>query len=526
MERSLSLREDPERFTEQCIERLRRATGESFAGAARHTAAVRLLVEGLADSLNTMEPQGFMGSIDAFRDTHVTAPGSCPSPLPGIIAAMEETVREQELDAEEALFLWGLFHKARQRSAPAAAFIISRDEGGPGGVALADLKREVAERKRAEKDLRESERRFRDIAEFVPQIIFEMDADCMVTFVNRQAYDIYGYTPRDVKKGLMALNLVHPSDLPRIRQTLQAIAEGTPSRETEFTAVRKDGTTFPVIAHVARIMKGGRFAGWRGIIVDITERKKAEERLKEKERKFRDIAELSPQVIFEQDPNGVVTYANRRGLELFGYTEEDLTGGAVLGMDLFPGYEQERVRENIARIIAGEREVTGNEYMVKKKDGTTFPSIIYTTAIFSQGELTGLRGVLVDTTELKKADRELRERERRFRDLAESVPQVIFEMDKNRRITFANRQAFEMFGYDEEDLSRGIDAFSLFVPEDLPPMTENLEKVARGKTSPGNEYTAVRKDGTTFPVIIHVARIMDESRLVGFRGIIVDITER
>ncbi len=526
MERSLSLREDPERFTEQCIERLRRATGESSTGAAKHTAAVRLLVEGLADSLNTMDPQGFMGSIDACRDTHATAPGSSPSFLSGIIAAMEETVTEQELDAEEALFLWGLFHKARQRSAPAAAFNLSRDGRESGDSALAELRREVAERRRAEKDLRESERRFRDIAEFVPQIIFEMDADCMVTFVNRQAYDIYGYTPRDLRKGIMGLDLVHPADLPRIRQTLQAIAEGTPSTETEFTAIRKDGTTFPVIAHVARIMKGGRFAGWRGIIVDITGRKETEEKLKESERKFRDIAELSPQVIFEQDPNGVVTYANRRGLELFGYTEEELLAGTVTAMDLLPEREHARVRENVAKILVGEREMAGNEYTVKRRDGSTFPAIIYTTAIFSQGELTGLRGVLVDITELKKADRELRERERRFRDLAESVPQVIFEMDKNRTITFANRQAFEMFGYDEEDLSRGIDAFSLFVPEDLPAMTENLGRIALGGTSAGNEYTALRKDGTSFPVIIHVARIMDEGRLVGFRGIIVDITER
>ena len=523
----LSLREDPVRITEHCIESLCQATGESRTQAARHTSAVRLLVEGLADSLNTLTPQGFMDAVDACRDTHATVPASSPFPLSGIIAALEETVMEQEgSDAQQTRFLWGLFCMARRKTATAAVSNTSEDEREPGEITLAELKREVAERRKAEKELRESERRFRDIAEFVPQVIFEMDADCMLTFVNRQAYDIYGYTPHDVKKGIMGLDLVHPADVPRIRQTLQAIAEGKPSTGSEFTTLRKDGTTFPVIAHVARIMKGGRFAGWRGIIVNITERKQAEEKLKESERKFRDIAELSPQVIFEQSPDGVVTYANKRGLELFGYTEEDLTAGTVTGMDLFPEHEHARVRENLAKIIAGERETTGNEYTAKMKDGTTFPAIIYTIAIFSEGKLAGLRGVLVDTTELKKADRELRERERRFRDLAESVPQVIFEMDETRRITFANRQAFEIFGYDEEDLSRGIDAFSLFVPEELPAMAENLRRMARGEASTGNEYTAVRKDGTSFPVIIHVARILSEGRLVGFRGMIVDITER
>ncbi len=510
----------------QCIRRLRQATGESPAEAGRYTAAARLLVEGLADSLDTMDPGRFMRSMDACRDAQATAPDSSSFPLPGIMEALEEMVMEQEHDAEQARFLWGLFHEARRRNTPAAVPKTSGDERKSGETALAELKKEVAERRKAEKELRESERRFRDIAEFVPQVIFEMDTDCMLTFVNRQAYDIYGYTPREVRKGIMGLDLVHPADLPRIRKTLQAIAEGTPSTGSEFTAVRKDGTTFPVIAHVARVMKGGRFAGWRGIIVNITERKQAEERLKESERKFRDIAELSPQVIFEQDPDGAVTYTNKRGLELFGYTEEDLTGGTVTGMDLFPEHEHARVRENLAKIVAGERETAGNEYMVKRKDGTTFPAIIYTIAIFSRGELTGLRGVLVDITQLKKADRELRERERRFRDLAESVPQVIFEMDEMRRITFANRQAFEIFGYDEKDLLGGIDAFSLFIREDIPRMTDNLRKIARGEASSGNEYTAVRKDGTSFPVIIHVARIMDDGRLMGFRGMIVDITQR
>ncbi|HNT43030.1 MAG TPA: PAS domain S-box protein [Syntrophorhabdaceae bacterium] len=520
-----SLREDPEKTAAQCVQRLWQATGESPAEAGKCTALARLLVDGLADSVEAMDPGRFMDSIDACRPDHATMPGPSPFPLSGIIATLEEMVTEQEFDAEQARFLWRLFCMARGKTTAAAVSSVSEDESEPE-ITLAELKREVAERRRAEKELRESERRFRDIAEFIPQIIFEMDADCLLTFVNRQAYDIYGYTPRDVKKGVMGLDLVHPSDLPRIRQTLQAIAEGKPSTGSEFTAVRKDGSTFPVIAHVARIMKGGRLAGWRGIIVDITERKQAEEKLKESERKFRDIAELSPQVIFEQGPDGVVTYANKRGLELFGYTEADLTSGAVMGMDLFPEHEHARVRENLAKMIAGERETTGNEYTARRKDGSTFPAIIYTIAIFSQDRLTGLRGVLVDTTDLKKADRELRERERRFRDLAESVPQVIFEMNETRRITFANRQAFQIFGYDEEDLSRGIDAFSLFVPEQLPAMSENLRRIARGEASTGNEYTALRKDGTSFPVIIHVAPILDEGRLVGFRGIIVDITER
>jgi PAS domain-containing protein len=91
---------------------------------------------------------------------------------------------------------------ARRKTATAAVSNTSEDEREPGEITLAELKREVAERRKAEKELRESERRFRDIAEFVPQVIFEMDADCMLTFVTGSLRHLR-YTPHDVK-GILA----------------------------------------------------------------------------------------------------------------------------------------------------------------------------------------------------------------------------------------------------------------------------------------------------------------------------------
>ncbi len=273
-------------------------------------------------------------------------------------------------------------------------------------------------------------------------------------------------------------------------------------------------------------VQGSGEAVLRTLKKEIEERKRAEEKLREGERKFRDIAELSPQVIFEHNTDGLVTFANKQGLELFGYTEEDLQKCTIKVMGLFPAHEHPAVRENLAKAVAGERGTTGYEYRAQRKDGTTFPAIIYTAAIFRNDKLAGFRGVLVDITRLKDTDKKLREREHRFRDLAESMPQVIFEMDEKGVITFANKQAFEIFGYDERDLSGGIEAFSLFSADELPRLRANLQKVAEGSRAPGNEYTAVRKDGFSFPVIIHVARIMIDDHLTGYRGIIIDVTER
>jgi len=516
-----SLRESLAIIAEQCVERLQKVAQRHPENADTYAAMARSLFEAMAESMETKDPGRFLSSIDAHRDAITEGSGD----LPDMIDVMEELVMERQFDAEETRFLWALFRQARLKSTPTGPKI-SETTGQEPTETLRVLKKEIAERKEVEKKLRESERRFRDIAEFTPQVIFEMDAGYRVTFANKQAYEIYGYSPTDFKAGISAVDLIHPGDLPRIRKVLEEIARGKPSTGTEYTAKRKDGSSFPVIAHVARIMEGRTFAGWRGIVVDITQRKKAEEELIESKRKFRDIAELSPQVIFEQNADGVITFANERGLELFGFTEEDLQEGNIKALDLFPESERDTIRENLAKIIAGEKHTTGHEYTARRKDGTTFPAIIYTTAFLKNDKLAGFRGVLLDITQLRNADIELHERERRFRDLAEFMPQVIFEMDEKGTITFANIQAFEMFGYDEQDLSEGIEYPSLFSADEIPILKTNLQKIAEGGQSAGNEYNAVRKNGSSFPVIVYVARIMKDGRLTGFRGMIVDITER
>ncbi|MBP7527623.1 MAG: PAS domain S-box protein [Syntrophorhabdaceae bacterium] len=519
--RDLSLRENLAIIAGQCAERLQEITQKDPEDAGTYAVIARSLFEAMAESVETRDPGRFLSSIETHRD----ATTECSGDLPDMIAVMEELVMEWKFDAEETRFLWALFRQARLKSTSTGRKI-SETAGQESTETLQALKKEIADRRQVETKLRESERRFRDIAEFTPQVIFEMDADYTVTFANKQAYEIYGYNPTDFKAGISAIDLIHPGEVPRVRKVLEEIARGKPSTGTEYTAIRKDGSLFPVIAHVARIMKGRTFTGWRGIIVDITQRKKAEEELIESKRKFRDIAELSPQVIFEQNADGIVTFANKRGLELFGYTGEDLQKGDIKAADLLPESERDTLRENLTKIIAGEKHTTGHEYTVQRKDGTTFPAIIYTTAFFRNDKLAGFRGVLLDITQLRNADTELRERERRFRDLAEFMPQVIFEMDEKGTITFANKQAFEIFGYDERDQSEGIEYLSLFSTEEIPILKTNLRKIAEGGQSAGNEYNAVRKDGSSFPVIIHVARIMKDGHLTGFRGMIVDITER
>ncbi len=122
-------------------------------------------------------------------------------------------------------------------------------------------------------------------------------------------------------------------------------------------------------------------------------------------------------------------------------------------------------------------------------------------------------------------EKALKESEKRFRDMAELMPQFVFEVDTNGDFLFLNRYGLEQIGHTEEKLRTGLNSMELFTPEDKTRAKENMDRVLKGEIFGGNEYTFLTKDGDTFPAIIFSAPIIDGANIVGIRGVGVDISE-
>ena len=140
--------------------------------------------------------------------------------------------------------------------------------------------------------------------------------------------------------------------------------------------------------------------------------------------------------------------------------------------------------------------------------------------------LQSVANVLALSVDRRRGEQALRESEKKYRDLADFLPQAVFELDDKNEVTFANRLAFRMFGYSECDLQSGLDGLEMLVPEDRERAASNAERVWNGEDVGGVEYTALRKDGGSFPALIHTARILEEGKPIGFRGVVIDLTER
>ena len=126
--------------------------------------------------------------------------------------------------------------------------------------------------------------------------------------------------------------------------------------------------------------------------------------------------------------------------------------------------------------------------------------------------------------ERKRAEKALAESEKRFRELANSLPQVVFELDANNFITYVNQNAFEFFGYTQDDLNKGISVLQFVIPEDRDRALNNIRRRLSGEGLGSQEYMALRKDGGTFPISVHVTPVIQDNVPTGLRGIMIDIT--
>lgn len=138
---------------------------------------------------------------------------------------------------------------------------------------------DISRRKYAELAAVESERNFKEMMDLLPQPVFELNLKGDVVFGNKAGYDFFGPQPDDPSKRISALDCFVPEDRPRIIESFKKTSQGILTEPFEYTAIKADGTLCPVMVFGNPIVRNGEIVGRRGIIVDISERKKQEEKL-------------------------------------------------------------------------------------------------------------------------------------------------------------------------------------------------------------------------------------------------------
>ncbi len=277
------------------------------------------------------------------------------------------------------------------------------------------------------------------------------------------------------------------------------------------------------------VMKGGdpesQYAELRQQIRLAVRYRQAEEALRGSEERYRILVELAHDGIMRTEGRErIITFANRRMAEMLGYTVEELVGKRYMGL-VHPD-EKEEALQNIKSDLASGKPATYMRRLVKK-DGSAVHTIV-SASLVNPGNQTELSpGILIvaDITEQKEMEEALRGSEGRFRGIAERSLDIMYTLDLDGRISYVSPATERMLGYKPEEMVGTL--IQNYVPKsDIPKVTQVLAEALIHDSLKSLEFNVLKKDGSTAPVEVNSSSILKDGKIVGFQGIVRDITER
>ncbi|HXI81584.1 MAG TPA: GAF domain-containing protein [Verrucomicrobiae bacterium] len=318
----------------------------------------------------------------------------------------------------------------------------TRDETGSFAGANGSV-RDMSERDRLERELRESEERYRFLIENAPDVIFAIDVDGRFSYVSEQVERSLGYRP-DELVGLPFGSIIQYADA-EDRGSRWAATEQDPSTAitSRYLLAHKDGHRIPFEVSTRGVVSDGVFAGVHGSARDMIERDRLERELRESEERYRFLVENSPDIIFSTDAEGTFTYLSETIETVTGFAPAELVGehfsrivdaaSLPTAVERWDAIVTEPDRRQVVKIDLVHR------------DGRRVPVEVSTIGTTIDGAFMGIHGATRDIGDRERLERELRrqagelassqERAHLARELHDSVTQALFSMTLVTRST-------------------------------------------------------------------------------------------
>lgn len=373
--------------------------------------------------------------------------------------------------------------------------------------------------------LQENEAWFRNMVDKSPMGI-SVARDGITLYANEACVSMFGYENPQEIVGTSQLNRVAPDYRWQLNLQINKRRRGDPvPNQYEIMGLRKDGSTFPLLIEVSRVRLGETLLSV-AFFTDFTERKRIEAALSSSEKRYRTLVETADDFITEINARGVILYASPGFYGITGYKPADILGRTPFDfMDPPYAMRAKRFFEEKAR---NKEKILSLQETLVCKDGSSVTLETNASPFFdSDGKLLGYCAASRDITHLKKTEDALRESERRYRNLVETIDEYIAESDATGTCTYASPKVFDFIGYSSEELI-GKRPFDFMEPaEALRVKTIFYEKAVKHEPFDYLENTLIHKNGTAVVMETSGAPFFGEDgKLLGYRTISRDITRR
>lgn len=380
--------------------------------------------------------------------------------------------------------------------------------------------RDITERLRMQNKLAASEAKYRTLIEkSLDGIVISQNVK--IIMVNKAFADMLGFSVEECMEKF-GPDFIVPEDRERVmNHHLQRMNGDLSDKKYTLSMFHKTGKRIITEFSSTAIEIDGRPAS---LITsrDITARIKMQEALEKSERKYRELADLLPQTIFELDLAGNVTYLNKAGHIAFGTAEDEIGFPATTGV--IPE-DNARLVDNIKKAFVEKGREGGMEYTALRRDGTTFPIVIYSAPMVENGEPIGIRGLIIDISERKAMEEALRKSEEHYRQVIQSLQEGLFVL-QDEKFRFVNNAIVDILGYTVEEMTGKH--FSTVIPPELrdDAVQKNFSRRSGNNESWSYEFRLLHKDGKTrIPVILstNLTELDGKTAVVGTAK---DITDR
>jgi len=392
-------------------------------------------------------------------------------------------------------------------------------------IGTAGLARDITFRKNYELALKESEEKFRELAENTNDS-FVIRSGNKILYANPAFESIYGISRKELYENPnVYLDWIHPEDRVRIEKIIRSSENRAEFIFDEQYRILLPDDSISWIWHRSYPVWNEKGEIYRTVSVssNITGIKVLEDKVQKFQSQQQAILDNIPHLAWIKDMDGKYQMVNEAFCRFFNFKVDDIIGKT--DFDFCPkNLAEDYIRKD--KEVCLQRKALRFMEIEENRFGKRYSETHKTPVINEYGEVIGIAGISRDITEQKIAEEALLKSEEKFKDLVTLLPEMVFETNSKGRITFANFMAFERFGYEQEDFDKGISIFDLISASEVNRLKNAITRTQLGDELKAAEFKLVTKNGFEFPALVYTNNLYTNNRWSGLRGVMVDITKR